>query len=43
METRRLHDFLPNIKDYYSINTNGEVFSDNSGRMKTRNKPGTEY
>lgn len=43
VETRRLHDFLPEIKDNYSINTNGEIFSDRIGKMKSRNKPGTEY
>lgn len=43
METKRLHDFLPELKDYYTINTDGEVFSDNSGKMKTRNRAGTEY
>lgn len=43
METKRLHEFLPNVKDYYYINTDGEVFSDNSGLMKTRNKSGTNY
>ena len=43
VETRRLHDFLPEIKDNYSINTNGEIFSDRTGKMKSRNKPGTEY
>lgn len=40
---RRIHDFLPEIKDYYTINDKGEVFSDNSGKMKTRNRAGTEY
>ncbi len=43
METKRLHEFLPMIKDYYTINTEGQVFSDNSGLMKTRNKSGTDY
>ena len=40
---RRIHDFLPEIKDYYTITSEGEVYSDNCGKMKTRNKPGTEY
>lgn len=43
VETRRLHEFLPEIKDYYTINTDGQVFSDNSGLMKTRNRAGTNY
>lgn len=43
MEKRRIHDFLPEIKDYYTITSEGKVYSDNSGLMKTRNKPGTEY
>lgn len=43
METKRLHEFLPEIKDYYSINTDGQIFSDNSGLMKTRCKGDTEY
>ncbi len=40
---KRIHDFLPQIKDYYTINDKGEIYSDNSGLMKTRNKPGTDY
>lgn len=40
---RRIHDFLPEIKDYYTINDKGEVYSDNSGLMSTRNRAGTEY
>ena len=43
MEERRLHDFLPELKDYYTVNTNGEFFSDNCGKMKTRNRAGTDY
>lgn len=43
VETRRLHDFVPEIKDNYFINTDGEIFSDRVGKMKSRNKPGTEY
>jgi hypothetical protein len=40
---RRIHDFLPEIKDYYTITDEGKVYSDNSGLMKTRNRPGAEY
>ena len=40
---KRLHDFLPEIKDYYTVTDKGEFFSDNSGKMKTRNRAGTEY
>jgi len=40
---KRIHDFLPEIKDYYTVNDKGEFFSDNSGKMKTRNRAGTEY
>ena len=40
---KRLHDFLPELKDYYTVNDKGEFFSDNSGQMKTRNRAGTEY
>ena len=40
---RRLHDFIPEIKDYYTVTSEGEFFSDNSGKMKTRNRAGTEY
>lgn len=40
---RRIHDFLPEIKDYYTVNDKGEFFSDNSGKMKTRDRAGTEY
>ena len=40
---KRIHDFLPNIKDYYTINDKGEIYSDNSGLMKSRNKGKTEY
>jgi hypothetical protein len=43
VETRRIHEFLPQIKDYYTITSDGEVYSDNSGLMKTRNRAGTEY
>lgn len=40
---RRIHDFIPEIKDLYTITSDGEVFSDNSGKMKTRNKGNTQY
>lgn len=40
---KRINDFLPNIKNLYTINDNGEIFSDISGKMKTRNKGNTEY
>lgn len=40
---RRIHDFIPEIKDLYTINDKGEVFSDNSGRMKTRYRAGSKY
>lgn len=40
---KRLHDFLPEIKDYYTVTSDGDFFSDNSGKMKTRNRAGTEY
>lgn len=43
MKERRIHDFLPEIKDYYTINDLGEIFSDNSGLMKSRNKGDTTY
>ena len=34
---------ISEVKDYYTITSNGDIFSDNSGKMSTRNKPGTEY
>ena len=40
---RRIHEFIPEIKDYYTITTDGEIYSDNSGLMKTRDRQGTEY
>lgn len=40
---RRLHEFLPELKDYYTVTSDGEFYSDNSGLMKTRNRAGTEY
>lgn len=40
---KRIHEFLLDIKDYYTITSDGEIYSDNSGLMKTRNKKGTEY
>lgn len=39
----RLHDSIPYLKDLYTINSKGEIFSDNTGKMKTRNKSNTEY
>lgn len=43
MLTKRIHDFLPDIKDYYTITSLGEVYSDNSGKMKTRNSANRDY
>lgn len=43
MKSRRIHDFIPEVKDYYTIYEDGIIVSDNSGIMKTRNKPGTTY
>lgn len=43
MKSKRIHDFLPEIKDYYVITSDGEIYSDNSGLMKTRNKGNTDY
>lgn len=40
---KRLHDFIPEIKDLYTVTSDGEFFSDNTGKMKTRNRAGTEY
>lgn len=40
---RRIHEFVPELKDIYTINSDGEVYSDVSGIMKTRNKGNTEY
>lgn len=40
---KRIHDFLPEIKDYYTITSEGKIFSDNSGEMKLRNKSKTDY
>lgn len=40
---KRIHDFLPNIKDLYTIDDNGYIYSDNIGKMRTRNKGNTEY
>lgn len=41
MKERRISEFL-DVKDYYTINENGEIYSDNSGLMKTRNKGKTQ-
>lgn len=43
MEQRRLASFLPDIKDLYTITSDGEVYSDNVGKMKSRNRAGSEY
>ena len=40
---KRIHDFIPEIKDYYTITSDGLIYSDNSGLMKTRNRAGTDY
>lgn len=40
---RRIHNFLPIIKDLYTIDDNGNIYSDNIGKMKTRNKGNTDY
>ena len=40
---KRIHDFLPEIKDYYTITSEGKIYSDNSGLMATRNKKGSTY
>ena len=29
MEQRRIHDFIPEVKDYYTITSEGEIYSDN--------------
>ncbi len=31
------------VKDYYAINSEGQIFSDNSGLMKTGNRDRTDY
>lgn len=40
---KRIHDFIPEIKDYYTITSDGLIYSDNSGLMKTRDRAGTDY
>lgn len=40
---KRLHDFLPELRDLYAIDDKGNVYSDNCGILKTRNKSGSEY
>ena len=40
---KRIASFIPYIKDYYTINDKGEIYSDNTGLMKTRNKSNTDY
>ena len=43
MRTRRVHEFLPQIKDLYTVYEDGTIWSDRVGKMKTRNRPGTTY
>jgi hypothetical protein len=43
METRKISDYIPEVKDYYTINNKGEIYSINSGLMKTRDRAGTDY
>ena len=43
MKKRRLIEVIPELKDYYSIDINGKIYSDNSGEMKTRNCADTKY
>lgn len=40
---KRLHEFLPELKNYYTVTSDGKFYSDNSGLMKTRNKGETDY
>lgn len=40
---KRVHDYIPYIKDLYTIDDLGNIYSDISGKMKTRNKGNTEY
>jgi hypothetical protein len=40
---KRINEFLPEIRDLYTITDKGEVYSDITGLMKTRNKGNTEY
>lgn len=40
---RRLKEFIPEIRDYYTITSEGKIYSDNSGEMRTRNKKNTTY
>lgn len=40
---KRLHDFLPELRDLYAIDDKGNVYSDNCGILKTRNKSGSDY
>lgn len=44
MRTRRIKEFLPEVKDYYTIDENGKIYSSNKiGEMITRNKSGSLY
>ncbi len=45
MKKRRIHDFLPNIKDLYTIYENGEIYSDNkpNSPMLTRDAGEKKY
>lgn len=40
---RRIHDFLPQVKDLYEIDENAHIYSDNIGEMKTRFKKNSQY
>lgn len=40
---KRVHEYIPYIKDLYTIDDLGNIYSDISGKMKTRNKGNTEY
>lgn len=33
---RRLHDFIPELKDYYTVTSDGEFYSDNSGKNENK-------
>lgn len=35
---KRIHDFLPDVKDYYTINDKGEIFSDNIHGQKMKDR-----
>lgn len=40
---KRIKEFIPQIKDYYTITSDGIIYSDNSGKMQLRKKKGSEY